>query len=104
MLPGGGQRLWPSAMGFVRKECGMGFAPARQAHKETMGVFLRLVNPGDSFQWVSRWHGGKIHCRREMTSDRPNAQIHLSPNFIKNNFWTRIARINTDSISISENQ
>ena len=45
MLPSGGQRLLPSAMGFVRKECGMGFALARQAHKETVIVFLRLVNP-----------------------------------------------------------
>jgi hypothetical protein len=86
MLPRGGQRLLSSAMGFVRKECGMGFAPARQAHKETVIVFLRLVNPGNSFQGVSHWHGGMIHCQREMTSGRLNAQIRLSPNFIKNNF------------------
>jgi hypothetical protein len=55
-------------MGFVRKECGMGFALARQAHKETMGAFLRLVNPGDSLHRVSRWHVGMIRCQWEMTS------------------------------------
>ena len=89
MLPRGGQRLLPSTMGFIRKECGMGFAPACQAHKETVIVFLRLVNPGNSFQGISRWHGGMIHCQREMTSARLKAQIRPSPNLIKNNFCKR---------------
>jgi hypothetical protein len=55
-------------MGFVRKECGMGFAFSRQPNKETVVVFLRLVNPGNSFHGVSRWHGGIICFQWEMTS------------------------------------
>src|ERR1035441_522460 len=71
MLPRGGQRPLPSAMGFVRKECGMGFALACQAHEETVGAFLRLVNPGDSLHGVSHWHGSIICFRWEMTSRWP---------------------------------
>jgi hypothetical protein len=42
------QRPFPSAVHFVGKEGGMGFAPALQPHKIPVIVLGRLVNPADA--------------------------------------------------------
>jgi len=44
----GGQCICLSAMFFVGKERGMGFAPTIQPHEIAMVMLFRLINPGNS--------------------------------------------------------
>jgi hypothetical protein len=74
-----GERLWFAAMHLVREKGRPDFAAALQSHKETVVMFLRLIDPADAGAGISFRFGHGLQfaflcCPKRSRASQPNDQ------------------------------